>query len=154
MKQVKFKTIFETEEGNNRVCLAALGDAWKRSAAFDRPDLAKKFNDAGRDICVAAQWWDLAENLEWPVKKTRDVLRELTEIALRENIDRITLPVAAKSAAGKFVAQQLRAVGGQAPNVIELHKDDYYVSRLHHFGSVDGRRKTGLDIGLVYRKDM
>lgn len=154
MAGTKFKTIFKTEEGRSRVCLAALGDAWKRNATFDRMDLARQFNDAGREICAAAQWWDLAENLEWPVQKARRALRELTEIARRENIDRITLPVAAKSMAGKFLSKQLQKMGGHTPDVIELHKEDYYVSRLHHFGAVDRRRKTGLDLGLLYRKDM
>ena len=154
MAEIKFKTIFKTEEGCSRGCLAALGDAWKRNAPFDRPELAKQFNALSKRLCAGVQYWDMAENMEWPLKAVRESLTELAEIAAREDIERVILPVAAKSPAGKFIARQLREVGGFAGDEVVLHEDDYYVSRLHHLGRIDQRRKTGLDLGLLYRKDM
>ena len=76
MKQVKFNTAFQTKEGFKRVCMASLDDAWKRHAAFDRPDLAKQFNALSKRLCAGAQYWDLAVNLEWPVKAVQESLTE------------------------------------------------------------------------------
>ncbi len=154
MRQIKFNTVFQTKEGLKHVCMASLDDAWKRHATFDCPKLAQEFNAASKTLCAAAQWWDLADKMKWPVDNIQTTLRKLGEIAEHEGIERIILPVAEKSPAGKFIARQLREVGGHAMDAVVLHEDDYYVSRLHHFGRIDSRRKTGLDFCMVYRKDM
>lgn len=143
-----FSPTFNDAAGRKTLCLVALSDMWRRGVRFDRQDLAWTFNDRAKRICAAAQWHDLADNMEWPKEEIWQSLGLMVNLARQEGIDRIVLPLAERSEAGRFMKKLAKSLDSDGVE-IDLFSPDSYVTRLHHLGEIDRRRKTALNFGLV-----
>ncbi len=152
---VKFGVSFQAQNRMKTLCLISLSDAWRRGAEFDDPSLAKKFNASARILCAAAQYFDL-DSLDgrslgesWPREKAQAALQNILEFSRGGGVERIILPVYEESPIGAWIKERVIKEVDTSDVDVELQEHPY-MSRLHHIGNIDRRKKTALNYGLAY----
>src|SRR5689334_7326649 len=92
-KKVNFNLTYKDEIGRVTVNIAALSDAWRRNAVFDRPGVAAEFNRRAKALCNVASYHNFGSYRDWPAEDAKKAFSRLVELAKREKVSRIILPI-------------------------------------------------------------
>lgn len=151
-KKPNFSLTFKDFSKKQTLCLLSLSDAWQRGATFDNPSLASNFNQLAKDLCASTIDLQKIDSDDVKSKKVKLTFEKLVDIAEDNGIQRIILPIEARSAHGKFLRKNcLNQYQGNVK--IELQQKSYQ-GGLDHIGKIDKRRKTALDYGMAKIKSL
>lgn len=127
-----------------------LSDAFRRHAAYGRPELVKEMVKEARKFAAAVTWYHTHETWfhERVTKNVTESVTRMAEIAKQLGADELTLPVTSDTRAmftNFFNKKILPAL--DLPVKVTLQQGEY-TKDLSHLGKIDFRIKTAIDEGL------
>jgi hypothetical protein len=151
-KKPNFNLTFKDYSKQQTLCLLSMSDAWQRGATFDKPSLASEFNLLSKNLCASTIDANLLKGDDKISKNVKSSFDKLIDYAEENGIQRIILPIQARSDYGRFLKKNcINQYNGKVK--IELQSKSYQ-GGLDHIGKIDKRRKTSFDYGMAKIKSL